>query len=138
MRGWTKKQAAALAARLKGAGQPAAPKQRKYRNEPVEHSGKKFDSRLEFRRYTDLALMERAGQISDLRRQVQFELIPAQRRADGALERACHYVADFVYRANGALVVEDVKSEATRRERAYVIKRKLLLYVHGITLREVQ
>lgn len=140
MRGWTKKQAATLAARLKGAGlaETPTPKRKKYGNNTVEQGGQKFDSRLEFRRYTDLALMERAGQISDLRRQVQFELIPAQRRADGTLERACHYVADAVYIANGVLVVEDTKSVATRRERSYIIKRKLMLHIHGITIREVE
>ena len=79
----------------------------------------------------------RAGLISNLREQVRFELIPTQRDAAGKLiERAVHYVADFVYTDNetGQPVVEDVKGVRTKE---YIIKRKLMHYVHGIALREV-
>ena len=90
------------------------------------------DSRKEARRWCELKLLEKAGKITDLDRQVKFELIPKQ---DG--ERACCYVADFVYTEDGKKVVEDVKSEATRKKESYIIKRKLMLYIHGIRIREI-
>lgn len=98
----------------------------------------RFDSRKEARRFDDLRLLERAGQIHDLQRQVRFVLIPAQRDAKGKLiERQCAYVADFVYTQNGYKIVEDTKSAATRKLKDYVIKRKLMLWVHGIRIREI-
>ena len=95
--------------------------------------GIEHDSKKEAARWQELNLMLRARLIEDLQRQVRFELIPKQ---DG--ERACTYIADFVYidRKTGDTVVEDVKSPATRTE-AYRIKRKLMLYVHGIRIREI-
>ena len=95
--------------------------------------GIEHDSKKEAARWQELNLMLRARLIEDLQRQVRFELIPKQ---DG--ERACTYIADFVYidRKNGQKVVEDVKSPATRTE-AYRIKRKLMLLVHGIRIREI-
>lgn len=91
--------------------------------------GQVFDSTKEFQRYGVLRLLERAGKISNLRRQVSFELIPKQ---DG--ERACTYIADFVYTdENGDLIVEDSKGFRTD---AYKIKRKLMLWVHGIRIKE--
>lgn len=98
----------------------------------------KFDSRKEARRYDELRLLERAHQISDLQRQVKFVLIPAQRDPKGKLiERQCYYVADFTYKdSRGNLVVEDTKSEATRTP-VYIVKRKLMLWVHGIRVREI-
>lgn len=89
------------------------------------------DSRKEARRWCELKLLEKAGKITDLQRQVPFELIPKQ---DG--ERACSYVADFVYRDVEAnkKVVEDTKGKKTKD---YVIKRKLMLYVHGIKISEI-
>lgn len=95
--------------------------------------GIEHDSKKEAARWQELNLMLRARLIEDLQRQVRFELIPKQ---DG--ERACTYIADFVYidRKTGEKVVEDVKSPATRTE-AYRIKRKLMLLVHGIRIKEI-
>ena len=95
--------------------------------------GIEHDSKKEAARWQELNLMLRARLIEDLQRQVRFELIPKQ---DG--ERACTYIADFVYidRKTGEKIVEDVKSPATRTE-AYRIKRKLMLLVHGIRIREI-
>ena len=90
--------------------------------------GQVFDSVKEFHRWGVLRLLERAGKISDLKRQVKYELIPKQ---EG--ERACHYVADFVYHEDGKLVVEDCKGFRTD---AYKIKKKLMLWVHGIKVKE--
>jgi hypothetical protein len=52
-------------------------------------------------------------------------------------ERATRYVADFTYRENGELVVEDTKSAATVKNKDYIMKRKLMLQVHGIRIKEV-
>ena len=106
----------------------------KYRNKKVVVNGITFDSKKEARRYTELLLLERAGAIQELRRQVKFELIPSQRYDGKVVERPCSYVADFVYRENGNLIVEDTKGLKTRD---YIIKRKLMLYLCGIRIREV-
>ncbi|MEK1932226.1 MAG: hypothetical protein AAAC47_21110 [Pararhizobium sp.] len=103
---------------------------RKYRNQPTEgHASKK-----EHARAVELRLLETGGYIRKLREQVPFVLIQAQ---DG--ERACTYIADFVYEEEKTgewrEVVEDAKSPATSTP-AYVIKRKLMLYVLGIRVRE--
>lgn len=94
-----------------------------------------YDSRKEHRRANELRLMQRAGLISNLREQVPYELIPTQRSAAGKLlERSCRYVADFVYTdKDGNTVVEDTKGVRTD---VYRIKRKLMLYVHGIHITE--
>lgn len=108
--------------------------QNKYKNNVVVRNGEKFDSAKEARRYGELVLLQRAKVISDLQRQVKFELIPAQKVNGKMVERACTYVADFVYVENGEKVVEDTKGFSTKD---YIIKRKLMLYVHGIRIREM-
>lgn len=88
-----------------------------------------FDSKKEFIRWCELRILERSGSISDLKRQVKYELIPKQ-----VGERACTYVADFVYiDSDGNKVVEDTKGVRTD---AYRIKRKLMLWKHGIRIKE--
>lgn len=106
-----------------------------------------FDSKKEWRRYGELTMLERAGKITDLRRQVKYILIPAQREPDiigprggkkpgKIIEHECSYKADFVYHdiVTGETVVEDTKGFRTKD---YVIKRKLMLWVHGIKIHEV-
>ncbi|MCI8632483.1 MAG: DUF1064 domain-containing protein [Lachnospiraceae bacterium] len=116
----------------------------KYRSKKTIIDGITFDSLKEARRYRELRLLEKAGAISDLRTQVRFVLIPAQREPDGIgkrggkikgklIERECIYVADFCYTENGAQIVEDTKGFRTKD---YIIKRKLLLWIHGIRIRE--
>lgn len=105
----------------------------KYHNRKVTRDGETFDSVKEYRRFCELRLLERAGAVTDLRRQVKFELIPAQRIDGKVVERACSYVADFVYMENGQQVVEDAKGMRTQE---YRLKRKLMLWVHGIRIRE--
>lgn len=80
--------------------------------------------------------MAAAGLISNLQEQVPYTLIPSQRNSEGrVIERACKYIADFVYTdANGNKVVEDTKGYRTKE---YIIKRKLMLYVHGIVISEI-
>ena len=117
----------------------------KYRNRQVIVDGIVFDSIKEAKRYQELRLLERAGAISGLRRQVKYILIPAQREPDTIgkrggvkkgklLEKECAYLADFVYEENGVTVVEDTKGVRTKD---YIIKRKLLLLNYGIRIREV-
>lgn len=102
----------------------------KYGNTKVNVDGMHFDSKREAARWQELRLLERAGEISDLRRQVRYELVP---KMPG--ERPVDYIADFVYRGkDGNEVVEDVKGVRTP---VYVIKRKLMLWRHGIRIREV-
>lgn len=99
-----------------------------------------FDSKREARRYMDLWLMQRSGEITNLRTQVKYPLLPKQVRSDGTKERAIDYVADFVYEQDGETVVEDSKgfrNTASAAYRVFVTKRKMMLYFHGITVREV-
>lgn len=123
----------------------------KYHNSiTVTSDGIKHASQKEATRWCELKLLERAGKISDLQRQVEFELIPCQyetydkysKRGEllgeglRVAERRCVYVADFVYTDNetGQRVVEDTKGMRTKE---YVIKRKLMRYMHGIAIKEV-
>lgn len=117
----------------------------KYHAKKTIAFGMQFDSKKEARRYQELKIMEAAGQIEDLKTQVKFTLLPAQREPDTVgpkggkirgkvIEREVAYIADFVYVENGQLVVEDTKGMKTPE---YVIKRKLLLYMTGIRIREV-
>lgn len=105
----------------------------KYRNKKVCYNGIAFDSKKEARRYSELLLLERAGVITNLQRQVPFVLIPSQRVNGKVVERECKYIADFVYTENGKKVVEDTKGMKTE---AYKIKKKMLLYFHGIKIKE--
>lgn len=108
----------------------------KYRNRKTGG----YDSAKERRRAFELRLLEKRGEISDLCEQVKHELIPAQYAVvDGkkkCIERAVSYYADFQYVKDGVTVVEDTKSPITRTK-DYVIKRKLMLYIHGIKIREI-
>lgn len=106
----------------------------KYGSKKITRDGMTFDSLKEYRRYCELSLLERAGKVTDLQRQVKFELIPSQRIGGKVVEKACTYVADFVYTENGRKVVEDTKGFKTKD---YIIKRKLMLWVHGIKIKEI-
>lgn len=123
---------------------------KKYGNHKVETEDGIFDSRKEARRNAELQLLEQAGEIRDLQRQVRFTLIPAQREKDEIgprggihkgkiIEQAVTYVADFVYTAaDGRTVVEDVKGyKDGAAYKVFVLKRKLMLYILGIRIREV-
>lgn len=121
---------------------------KKYSNQKTTIDGITFDSKKEADRYCELCFLQRAGLISNLELQKKFELIPAQyeyferygkngqRLKDGknCLEQSITYVADFVYTENGKTVVEDTKGMKTKE---YIIKRKLMLYIHGIRIKEI-
>lgn len=104
----------------------------KYNNIRVEIDGIKFDSKKEAKRYGELKLLERAGQISDLQLQVAFELVPPQ-KGGMRKELPVKYIADFVYTENGHQVIEDTKGVKTKD---YIIKRKLMKLM-GREIREI-
>ena len=107
----------------------------KYKAKKTEVDGIVFDSKKEAQRFMELELLVKNGAISNLQRQVKFELIPSQKIDGKVAERACSYVADFVYLdKEGNTIVEDTKGVKTKD---YIIKRKLMLYVHGIRIKEV-
>ena len=121
------------------------PKESKYHSQETSVGGKTFDSIKEGTRYAELVLAQRAGEISELRCQVPFELVPTQRapgkigprggiKKGKVIEKECAYIADFTYRENGKLIVEDTKGFRTPE---YVIKRKLMLKIYGIRIKEV-
>ena len=126
---------------------------RKYHNKPTERvtpAGNvlRFDSQKEARRYDELAALERAGKIRDLRMQVDFTLQEAYTDGEGRRVRAIRYRADFTYEqvrddpwaeyegSFWVLVVEDVKSRATRTKE-YIMKRKLMKERFNIDIQEV-
>lgn len=108
----------------------------KYNAQKTTVDGITYDSRKEAQRAQELRLMLKAGIISNLREQVPYELIPAQKNEYGkVIERAVVYKADFVYDdEKGKTVVEDTKGVRTKE---YIIKRKLMLYEYGIRISEV-
>lgn len=131
----------------------------KYHSKKVVKDGITFDSQKEYKRFCELSSLEREGKITNLQRQVKFVLIPAQyepdiigkrggRKKGKLIERECSYIADFVYEkriyrpdafeevysTRLKTVVEDVKGVRTKD---YIIKRKLMLHIHGIRIKEV-
>ena len=134
-----------------------------YRSSKLKYGSKKtildgiaFDSKKEANRWAELRILEKAGKIEDLRRQVKFVLIPAQYedstevyqrgvnkgkpKRGKLLEHECAYVADFVYRVTetGQTTVEDVKGcKVSKAYDIFVIKRKLMLERYKIRIQEV-
>lgn len=136
---------AAAEMRKKSAGES------KYHNKPTERVTStgavlRFDSQKEARRYDELAALERDGQIRDLRLQAEFTLQEAYTDSEGSRVRAIRYRADFTYRKPvvveltrekvWSLVVEDVKSSATRTK-TYIMKRKMMKERFNIDIQEV-
>lgn len=122
----------------------------KYGNRKTAVDGISFDSKKEASRYRELLLLERAGKIGNLRRKVKYVLIPAQYENPDSptksgrgkcLERECSYVADFVYdvpmEPETPEMIEIVEDTKGFRTEAYKIKRKMMLFMHGIRIKEV-
>lgn len=116
----------------------------KYRARKVFIAGQQFDSKREAKRWIDLKAMENSGVISDLKRQVEFELIPAYYEDDiigpkggkkrgKLIQRACKYIADFTYYKDGEYIVEDSKGFRTPE---YMIKKKLMYDRFRIIVKE--
>lgn len=133
---WTEQDLASLQSRaVRGvvtmAMRREGPKRPKFNNRKVtDVEGNVHDSGHEYRHWRELQLREKAGEISQLRRQVPFALV-----VNGIL--VCQYIADAVYVEGAATIVEDAKSPRTRKLAAYSIKRKLMQAIHGIQIREV-
>lgn len=118
-------------------------------NKHLEFKYQKFDSKLEFDRFKYLHALEKEKKISNLQMQVDFELIPSQVYEKGEVMpngamaykkrkmRGTKYIADFTYEFNGVTIVEDTKSNITKKKPEYRIKKKLMLYVHNILVKEV-
>lgn len=107
----------------------------KYKNKKITTQDGTFDSKKELRRWEELKLMQKEGTIKNLKRQVEFELIPKQTNDLGkVIERKCSYKADFVYEFMDETIVEDTKGFKTPE---YIIKRKLMLYLHRIKVVEI-
>lgn len=121
----------------------------KYGNSKIKNAYGTFDSQLEYARFIFLSNRQKEGEISGLRRQVEYLLIPAQygteirhlktkdKEVRVLLERPCSYIADFVYERNGKTIVEDCKGSKEIITETAKIKKKLLLWVHGIELRYI-
>ena len=109
----------------------------KYHNiKTMTSDGIEHHSQAEAKRWIQLKLLERSGEIKDLQRQVKYVLIPSQKEGKKTIERECSYIADFVYTdKQGNTVVEDTKGFRTKD---YTIKRKLMLWVHKIKIKEVK
>ena len=123
----------------------------KYNNTKVEIDGIKYDSKKESQRNAYLELMQKQGLISDLKRQVVFELIPTiyedkvvhlktkDKIVQRVAQKAVTYKADFTYIKDGQLVVEDVKASASYAalDKTFILKEKMMRYFHGIVIKRV-
>lgn len=123
----------------------------KYNNTKVEIDGIKYDSKKESQRNAYLELMQKQGLISDLKRQVVFELIPTiyedkvvhlktkDKIVKRVVQKAVTYKADFTYIKDGQLVVEDVKASASYAalDKTFILKEKMMRYFHGIVIKRV-
>ena len=135
---WTEEDVLRHNARIRGASvkQEKIVKKSKYRNEKTIVNGIKYDSKKEAKRAAELETQERLGLIKNLEKQKKYVLQPSFKFL-GKTIREIAYVADFVYEEKGNLVVEDVKSPITRANPVYKIKKKMMMYIHGIEIKEV-
>lgn len=109
----------------------------KYHSKKIKWNGETFDSKREFNRYQELQLLQRAGKITNLERQVRIPILPSQKDERGkVIERAVTYIADFVYFdiEQNKTIVEDAKGVRTPE---YILKRKMALYLKQIRIQEV-
>ena len=117
--------------------EPPEKKRTKYGNQKAERGLLTFDSQKEARRFDELMMLKKAGKITDLKLQPEFTLTEGFRDFDGKWKKALKYRADFSYKKDGVLVVEDVKSVATKENRTYQTKKKMLRDLKGIIIQEV-
>lgn len=119
---------------LRRAAKAAAPRRQKYANQRIEIDGQAFDSKAEARYWGVLQMRLKAGEISNLRRQVVYELAPAVVIA-GRKRPPLRYIADFVWEEGGREVVADVKGCVVD---VFRVKRHLMKAVHGIDILEIR
>lgn len=112
-------------------------KQSKYKNKKVVYNGIKFDSQKERNYYIKLKLLEDAGKIKDLKLQVKYELQPKFKSGNKNIQDIS-YIADFTYLdEENKLHIVDVKSEATKKDKVYRLKKKLFQYKYALNIEEV-
>lgn len=121
----------------------------KYHNSKLVTKEGKWDSKREYYRYHVLLKAQKDGLISDLQRQVKYELVPASteeylvqlktkvKTKTRVVEKAITYTCDFQYTKDSKLVVEDVKISPKLLPEEYVLKRKLMLALRGIRIKQV-
>ena len=110
----------------------------KYNNRKVELDGFTFDSQKEARRYSELKILVRVGEISELELQKSFVLAESVKfNNEPRAKPDIRYVADFAYMENGVMIVEDVKSKATKSLPVYRLKKHLMKSIHGIEIQEI-
>ena len=126
-------------------------KYNKYHNKKVIVDGVTYDSKREYARWSFLKTMEQQGLISELKRQVKFELIPPikeekvvqlktkEKTTEKTVQRAIEYIADFVYMKGDTMVVEDIKASSKMGaiDRVFLIKEKLFRYRYGFCIKRV-
>lgn len=128
---------------------PNRQKGRKYNNKKVEYNGILFDSKKEKDRFVFLKDAEEQGLISNLQRQVKFELIPAikekyikhlktkEKECERTVQLAISYTCDFQYEKDGVMVVEDIKPSPALIPKEFVLKEKLFRYKYGFSIKRV-
>lgn len=102
----------------------------KYRNTRVVVDGIEFDSIKEAKRYGTLKILQKAGEISDLKLQVRMDILVNSKKIAA-------YIADFTYMEKGQYMVEDVKSDFTRKNPVYRLKKKLIEAIYNLKIKEV-
>ena len=124
---------------LKQLDKPKAAKRNKFNASKVECDGMTFDSKKEHKRYIELKAMQQRGEIFSLEHHTKFELAPKVKiEGEKRTKPALRYYADFTYYIiTGEYIVEDVKSEATRKKDSYRNKKHLMKTVLNIDVREV-
>lgn len=128
---------------------PNRQKGRKYNNKKVEYNGILFDSKKEKDRFVFLKEAEEQGLISNLQRQVKFELLPAikekyikhlktkEKECERTVQLAISYTCDFQYDKDGVVVVEDIKPSPALIPKEFVLKEKLFRYKYGFSIKRV-
>lgn len=109
----------------------------KYKNKKIVVDNILFDSKKEANYYIYLKMLEDTGKIIDLELQKKF-ILQQGFKLNGKTYRAINYIADFVYKdLKGQVHVVDVKSEATKKDKVYRLKKKMLAYKFGIEIEEI-
>lgn len=124
-------------------------KKSKYNNKKIVNEFGKWDSKKEFRYWLVLKEAETQGLITDLQRQVKFELIPAVREkyikhlktkdkeCERTLQRPITYTCDFTYYKDGEYIVSDVKSSPKTLPKEFLLKEKMMFALKGIKIKRV-
>lgn len=128
---------------------PKKQKRQKYNNKKVEYNDIPFDSKKEKDRFVFLKEAEEQGLISNLQRQVKFELLPAikekyikhlktkEKECERTVQLAISYTCDFQYEKDGVMVVEDIKPSPALIPKEFVLKEKLFRYKYGFSIKIV-